>query len=54
MSGAEARQRIAAHWPTEDKASRADFVIRTDGSFEDTDEQIRHTIEALNPQRRTR
>lgn len=40
MTDADARQRIAAQWPTEEKASRADFVIRTDGTFEETDRQI--------------
>ena len=53
MSEADARQRMAAQWPTEEKASRADFVIRTDGSFENTDRQIQQTIEALNLQRKT-
>ena len=40
MSEEAARQRIAAQWPTAEKAARADFVVRTDGSFEDTDRQI--------------
>src|SRR6184192_675094 len=31
-----ARQRLAAQWPTEEKIRRADFVVTTDGSFEDT------------------
>jgi len=35
-----ARQRIAAQWPAEKKAARADFVIRTDGTFEETNRQI--------------
>ncbi len=35
-----ARQRLAAQWPTDEKAARADFVIRTDGTFEDTDRQV--------------
>jgi len=39
-SETEARQRLAAQWPNEQKAARADFVIRTDGAFEDTDRQI--------------
>jgi len=39
-----ARQRLAAQWPTEEKTARADFVIRTDGSFDETDRQV----EALN------
>ena len=40
MSEADARQRLAAQWPAEDKAARADFVIRTDGSFDQTDRQV--------------
>ena len=44
----EARQRIAAQIPAEDKAARADYVIRTDGSFEATDHQIRSVLSALN------
>jgi dephospho-CoA kinase len=35
-----ARQRLAAQWPTERKAERADFVIHTDGSFAETDAQV--------------
>jgi dephospho-CoA kinase len=40
LSDGEARQRIAAQWATEDKARRATFVIRTDGTFEETDRQV--------------
>jgi dephospho-CoA kinase len=40
MSDEAARQRIAAQWPTDEKVSRADFVVLTDGSFEETDAQI--------------
>jgi dephospho-CoA kinase len=40
MSDAEARQRLAAQWPAEQKASRANIVIKTDGTFEDTDRQV--------------
>ena len=35
-----ARQRLAAQWPTEQKASRADFVVNTDGMFEETNAQV--------------
>jgi len=35
-----ARQRLAAQWPTEKKTARADFVIRTDGTFDETDRQV--------------
>lgn len=47
MSEAEAHQRLAAQWPTEDKAARADFVIRTDGSFEETDRQVAEVLAQL-------
>jgi len=43
----QARQRIDAQWPTEKKAARATFVIRTDGTFEETDRQIERVLEAL-------
>ena len=42
-----ARQRLAAQWPSERKTSRADFVITTDGSFADTDEQIARVMHSL-------
>jgi dephospho-CoA kinase len=42
-----ARQRLAAQLPTEEKAARADFVIRTDGAFEETDAQIERVIASL-------
>ena len=35
-----ARQRLAAQWPTAEKVARAHYVIRTDGSFGDTDRQV--------------
>jgi dephospho-CoA kinase len=35
-----ARQRLAAQWPTEKKTSRADFVVKTDGTFEETNQQV--------------
>jgi len=46
-SDAEARQRLAAQLPIEDKVRRADFVIHTDGTFEQTDEQVRRVLEQL-------
>jgi dephospho-CoA kinase len=42
-----ARQRIAAQWPTEQKAARADFVVTTDGTFEDTNRQVDEIYRAL-------
>jgi dephospho-CoA kinase len=40
LSEHEARQRIAAQWPLEQKIARADYVIRTDGTFDDTNRQV--------------
>jgi dephospho-CoA kinase len=47
MSATDAQQRLAAQLPAEEKASRANFVIRTDGSFEDTDRQVDEVYRAL-------
>ena len=47
MTEDAARQRLAAQWPAEKKASRADFVIRTDGTFEETDAQVEKLIANL-------
>jgi dephospho-CoA kinase len=43
----EAKQRLDAQMPTADKASRADFVVHTGGSFEDTDVQVRDLVQSL-------
>ena len=40
MSDEEAALRIAAQLPAAEKAGRADIVVRTDGSFTDTDRQV--------------
>ncbi|MND04337.1 dephospho-CoA kinase [compost metagenome] len=46
----EARQRVAAQIPIDDKVRGADHVIRTDGSFDDTDSQVLAVFHALkNP-----
>ena len=47
MSDTEARRRLAAQWPTGEKTSRADFVITTAGTFEDTDRQIEAVMNAI-------
>lgn len=47
LSEAEARQRLAAQRPIEEKVRRADYVIRTDGSFADTERQVKAVSEAL-------
>lgn len=47
ISEGEARQRLAAQWPIERKTARADFVIDTSGSFEETDRQVEAAYRAL-------
>ena len=47
LSEDQARQRIAAQWPTEKKAAGATFVIRTDGTFEETERQVELVLKAL-------
>ena len=47
VSEAEARQRIAAQLPIAQKVRRADYVIRTDGTYEDTDRQVSAVFERL-------
>jgi dephospho-CoA kinase len=44
----DARARLAAQWPIEEKITRAQHVIRTDGSYADTDAQIEATYQALS------
>jgi dephospho-CoA kinase len=43
----EARRRLAAQLPIDEKVKRADFVIRTDGTFEQTHQQVRSVLEQL-------
>lgn len=47
MTPDAARQRLAAQWPTEAKASRADFVVRTDGTLQETDAQVDAIVQIL-------
>jgi dephospho-CoA kinase len=47
LSELQARQRIAAQLPTEEKVRRADFTIWTDGTYENTRRQIVDTLERL-------
>ena len=42
-----ARLRLLAQWPAEQKAARANVVIRTDGSFEQTDQQVEQVLSRL-------
>ena len=44
----EARARLAAQWPIEEKVKRADHVIWTDRGFGETDRQIREVHDRLS------
>ena len=46
----EARERIAAQWSLQDKIAKADYVIRTDGSFDGTNRQIDEIAARLRSQ----
>jgi dephospho-CoA kinase len=41
LTEAEARQRLASQLPIDEKVLRADHVIRTDGSIDETNRQVR-------------
>jgi dephospho-CoA kinase len=43
----EADRRLAAQLPSEEKARRADYVIRTDGTFAETDAQVEAVLRDL-------
>jgi dephospho-CoA kinase len=47
MTEDAARQRLAAQWPTDQKAARADFVVNTDGTFEETNAQVEAIMQFL-------
>ena len=53
LSEADARQRMAAQIPTAKKIERADFVITTDGSKSESDEQISRLLIDLANRRPT-
>jgi dephospho-CoA kinase len=44
-----ARQRLAAQWSTDRKVAKADYVVTTDGTFEDTNRQVDEIHRALTP-----
>jgi len=44
ISQDDARLRIAAQLPIEEKTAKADYVIRTDGAFDETDRQIEQVL----------
>jgi dephospho-CoA kinase len=47
LAEAEARARIASQWPTGEKERLADDIVWTDGTFADTDRQVRAIVEGL-------
>jgi len=47
MDPISAAKRLRSQSPQEEKAKLADFVIHTDGSFEETDAQIETGLEKL-------
>jgi dephospho-CoA kinase len=47
LSEPDARRRVAAQLPIEEKVRRADYVIRTDGTFAATDEQVKAVLRQL-------
>ena len=48
VSEDEARQRIVAQMPIDEKVRRATYVVRTDGTFEETNAQVRQILSALS------
>ena len=47
LSREAALARLDAQWPIEAKMAKADYVIRTDRSFADTDQQVASVFEGL-------
>ena len=47
LSPAAGRKRLAAQLPTAVKAARADFVVQTGGSFDDTERQVESIYRTL-------
>ena len=43
----EAERRVASQWPIEAKVKRADYVIHTDGTHVETDEQVTAVLDRL-------
>ncbi len=50
LSEPDARARLAAQWPIEEKVKRGDYVIWTDRGFAETDRQIRDVHARLTAQ----
>lgn len=49
LSRDDAAQRLAAQMPIGEKAERADHVVDTSGSFDETRNQVRRVLEELRP-----
>jgi dephospho-CoA kinase len=47
LTDADARARLAAQWPIEEKVKRADRAIWTDRGFAETDRQVAETYDSL-------
>jgi dephospho-CoA kinase len=47
LSEPDARARLNAQWPIEEKVARGDYIIRTDGTLADTDLQVKKVYELL-------
>jgi dephospho-CoA kinase len=47
LSEPEARRRIDAQLPIQEKVARADFVVTTDGSIEETNDQVDRLVRVL-------
>jgi len=47
LTDREARARLAAQWPIEEKVKRASYVIWTDRGFAEADRQVHDTLDAL-------
>ena len=47
LTESAAAERLAAQLPAEEKAARADYVIRTDGTFAETDAQVDRVLTEL-------
>lgn len=48
LSAPDARARLAAQWPIDDKVARADYVIRTDGGMAETRARIEEVYRQLS------
>jgi dephospho-CoA kinase len=44
----EAAHRIAAQWPLDRKLARADYIVRTDGTVEETNRQVESLVSQLH------